>query len=249
METGDTGMSVAIEFANVGKVYTRQLSGQRDTILQGFNFEIKPGELVALVGPSGIGKTTLLHIAAGLEQPDTGTVAIGRSDKPARIGMVFQQPRLLDWRTVKSNIDLVAKAAGQDLKRGAALLAAVGLADYAEAFPLALSGGQRQRVALARAFAIDPEVLLLDEPFSALDELTARRLRLLLQDLWRSAPPTGLLVTHNMLEAAFLADRVIVLGQKPARIVHTIDIDVPRPRQPEDPALFEAHREIIAHLA
>jgi ABC-type nitrate/sulfonate/bicarbonate transport system ATPase subunit len=100
-------------------------------------------------------------------------------------------------------------------------------------------------LALARAFSIDPEVLLLDEPFSALDELTARRLRLLLQDLWRSAPPTGLLVTHNMLEAA---DRVIVLGQKPARIIHEISIDVPRPRQPEDPALFEAHREIMGVL-
>jgi ABC-type nitrate/sulfonate/bicarbonate transport system ATPase subunit len=103
-------------------------------------------------------------------------------------------------------------------------------------------------VALARAFSIDPEVLLLDEPFSALDELTARRLRLLLQDLWRSSPPTGLLVTHNMLEAAFLADRVIVLGQKPARIVHEISINVPRPRQPEDPTLFEAHREIMGVL-
>lgn len=240
-------MSAAIRFANIGKSYTRPRSSERETVLRDFNFEIRPGELVALVGPSGIGKTTLLHLAAGLERPDSGAVTFGASEQ-SRIGMVFQQPRLLEWRSIRANVDLVAEAAGQNPARSLALLDAVGLGNYADAFPLSLSGGQRQRVALARAFVIEPEILLLDEPFSALDDLTARRLRILLQGLWRNTPPTGLLVTHNMLEAAFLSDRVVVLGQKPARVVEIVDIDSPRPRMPEDPAFFEAHRRIMRVL-
>jgi ABC-type nitrate/sulfonate/bicarbonate transport system ATPase subunit len=163
--------------------------------------------------------------------------------------MVFQQPRLLDWMPVQANVDLVADAAGIDRKRGRDVLRAVGLADYGDAYPLSLSGGQRQRVALARAFAVAPDFLLLDEPFSALDELTARTLRLLLQDLWIKESPTGVLVTHNMLEAAFLADRVIVLQDRPAWIAQNFVIDVPRPRLPEDPRLFAYHRQIIASLS
>jgi NitT/TauT family transport system ATP-binding protein len=237
-------MSGAIQFKHVDKNYLRAQSGKIERVLRDFSLEIADGELVALVGPSGIGKTTLLHLAAGIEVPDQGAVAFvdGRS---ARLGMVFQQPRLLDWMPVQANVDLVADAAGLDRERGRDVLRAVGLADYA----LSLSGGQRQRVALARAFAVAPDFLLLDEPFSALDELTARTLRLLLQDLWIKESPTGVLVTHNMLEAAFLADRIIVLQDRPARIAKTFIIDVPRPRIPEDPRLFAFHRQIIASLS
>ncbi len=113
--------------------------------------------------------------------------------------------------------------------------------------PLALSGGQRQRAALAQTFAVSPQLVLLDEPFSAVDALTARRLRLLLHDLWREAPPTGLLVTHDTQEA-FLADRILVLGGRPARAVAVIEVDLPRPRSPEDPALFELHRQVMMRL-
>jgi NitT/TauT family transport system ATP-binding protein len=239
-------MSAAIHFRDVDKAYRRPHAVAPETILQGFSFDIRRGGLVAIVGASGIGKTTLLHLAAGLERPDAGVVDI---DTPRpRVGMVFQQPRLFDWLSVGKNIDIVADAAGVDPARGRRLLADVGLSAYVQAFPLSLSGGQRQRVSLARAFAVEPEIILLDEPFSAVDELTARRLRLVLQELWLGTSPTGLLVTHNTLEAAFLADRVLVLAGRPARIAKIIDIDQDRPRQPEDPKFFEIHREILATL-
>ncbi|MFJ8686658.1 ABC transporter ATP-binding protein [Micromonospora wenchangensis] len=239
-------MSVRISLDGVDKAFTNRRTGERQQIFRDFSLTLAPDELVAVVGGSGTGKTTLMHLIAGLERPDTGTVSTGGT-RP-RLGMVFQQPRLLDWTSVETNVRLAATAAGVGPAEVAPILDAVGLTDYARSYPSVLSGGQRQRVAVARAFVVRPEVLLLDEPFSALDELTARRLRLLLQQLWLRTPRTGLLVTHNALEAAFLADRVVVLGGRPAEVVGEYRIDRPRPRSPEDPDLFDVHRRIVAAL-
>jgi ABC-type nitrate/sulfonate/bicarbonate transport system ATPase subunit len=240
-------MTASLSFTRVSKAYVRPSAVAPEPVLNDFSLEVRAGELVAIVGRSGIGKTTLLHLAAGLEAPDAGRVHIAAAGKP-RIGVVFQQPRLLDWLSVIDNIRIAVEAAGADLAAGRRMLATVGLAAHAQAYPLALSGGQRQRVALARAFAIIPDFILLDEPFSALDELTGWHLRGVLQDLWRDQGATGLLVTHNTLEAAFLADRVVVLDGPPARIADVIDIPLPRPRSPEDPDLFALHRAISASL-
>jgi NitT/TauT family transport system ATP-binding protein len=243
-------MSAAVALEDVAKAFPARSGDGVEQVLDGFSLTVAPGELVALVGPSGCGKTTLLNLLAGLVRPDAGTVRVtAEGGAPPRLGVVFQQPRLLDWATVRENVALAAEAAGVPRARAGDVLAEVGLRDHLDAFPTTLSGGQRQRVAVARAFVVAPQLVLLDEPFSALDELTARRLRLQLQALWLEAPRTGLLVTHNPLEAAFLADRIHVLGAHPARIVQTHEIRAPRPRSPEDADLFELHARIVAALA
>ncbi|GAB3912358.1 hypothetical protein GCM10011575_37270 [Microlunatus endophyticus] len=241
-------MSAALEIRGMSKTFVHRQTGRREQIFDGLDLTVEHGELVAVVGASGTGKTTLLHLIAGLESPDSGTIELGGPDRTPRLGMVFQQPRLFDWLPALQNVELATDAAGIGRPAARDALEAVGLAKYARSYPSVLSGGQRQRVGLARAFAIDPDVMLFDEPFSALDELTARRLRLLAQDLWLERPRVGLLVTHNPLEATFLADRIIVLSGSPARIVAEHRIDAPRPRQPEDDDLFALHRTIVGQL-
>ncbi|WP_028936320.1 ABC transporter ATP-binding protein [Pseudonocardia spinosispora] len=239
-----------VRLDGIDKTFVDARNGTPQRVLADFSLTVAEGELVAVVGASGTGKTTLLHLVAGLVTPDAGTV---RTDRPSdssdpRLGVVFQQPRLLDWLSVRENVTLALDAAGLDPAGADAALESVGLTEYGGSFPTVLSGGQRQRVAVARAFAVQPDLVLLDEPFSALDELTARKLRLILQDLWMLRPRTGLLVTHNPLEAALLADRVIVLAGRPARIAAEYRVDRDRPRSPEDPYLFDLHTQIVSAL-
>jgi NitT/TauT family transport system ATP-binding protein len=242
-------MSVSVRIADVGKTFERAGRARSDVALYDVSLAIAPGELIALVGPSGSGKTTLLNIVAGLVRPDRGTVAVTRSDgRQPRMSMVFQQPRLLEWQTVGTNVRLAADAAGVSRERIADALRAVELDGYADAYPLTLSGGQRQRVALARALVIEPDIVLFDEPFSALDEFTARKLRRVVQDLRERHSFTGILVTHNTLEAAFLADRIVTLEAHPGRVIGDERVDVPRPRDPDDERLFHVQRGVLRLL-
>jgi NitT/TauT family transport system ATP-binding protein len=248
-------MSSNIHVQGVTKRYPPLGAAGERTVISQLDLTIKAGELLALVGPSGCGKSTLLNLIAGLDQPTQGGVRFDRPFAGINLGVVFQQPRLLDWLSVAENVGIVLRGRGNaavDVAHSVRqLLQRVELPEHAQVYPQFLSGGQRQRVSIARAFAVQPDVLLLDEPFSALDELTARRLRILLQAMWidgEGPRPTGVLVTHNMLEAAFLADRIAVMGGSPAEIVRIIDVDVPRPRDPDDPALFEVHRQVMRAL-
>jgi NitT/TauT family transport system ATP-binding protein len=250
-------MSSDIRIEGLRKSFPVAARQERVLLFDALQMHIEAGELAALVGPSGCGKSTLLSLVAGLEQPDQGRIDFTSRHADNRLAVVFQQPRLIDWLTVEENLQLVFERHGS-LPDGdpdvliQQLLHRVGLAQHIGSYPQFLSGGQKQRVAIARAFVLDPDVLLLDEPFSALDELTARRLRLLLQELWLDDSrqrPTGILVTHNAAEAAFLADRIYVLGGAPACFTRIIEVPQPRPRDPEDPELFEIHKRVIEALA
>lgn len=195
-------------------------------VLRGLNLQVAPGEFAALVGASGSGKSTVLRVLAGLLTPDAGTIAA-----PGEFALMFQQPRLLPWRTVLDNVHLPAELRRQDRRRRAReLLDLVGLGSYAQQRPSQLSGGQQQRVALARALLLEPALLLLDEPFAALDALTREELHLELLRIWRETGATCLFVTHDIAEAAFLADRVLVLGA--GRVQQEFAVPLPRPRLP-----------------
>lgn len=196
-------------------------SGQH-VVIAGLHFALERGEIVALVGPSGCGKTTLLRLIEGLDPAFEGQIRWSGGNRP-RIGTVFQEPRLLPWRTVEQNLALVRPP---DPAVTDALIATLGLGLFRKVYPRALSLGTARRVSIARAFAIEPNMVLLDEPFVSLDAATAEQGRSVLLDAWRRRPTTALLVTHDMTEAASLADRVLILSAAPMRIQH--DIEVPR---------------------
>jgi len=201
-------------------------------------FDVMPGELVALVGPSGCGKTTLLKILAGLYDIDAGTVRIGteaHSFDPSRdIGMVFQQPLLLRWRRIVDNVLLPTEILGlprkESRERALALLALVGLAGFEDKYPYELSGGMQQRAAIARALVHDPKLVLMDEPFGALDALTREKMNLELLRIWKEAGKTIIFVTHGISEAVFLGTRVVVLTAGPARMADNFEVKLPYPR-------------------
>ena len=231
-------MSAAIEIAGIGKRYATR-DGEVHA-LENVSFEIAPSEFVAVLGPSGCGKTTLLKMIAGLENPTTGEARIhGRPIRgPHRkTGIVFQTPALMQWRTALSNVllptEILKLPEAQARTDAQALLKLVGLADFANKFPHELSGGMQQRVAIARALVHKPEILLLDEPFSALDTMTRSQLNVELLRIWNDSRTTSLLITHSIPEAVFLADRVVVMTARPARVAEIVTIDLPRPRTPE----------------
>jgi ABC-type nitrate/sulfonate/bicarbonate transport system ATPase subunit len=214
-------------------------------VLQGLDLEVRQGEFVALVGPSGCGKTTLLNLASGRLVPTIVSV-----ERPARVRMVFQQDGLFPWRTVRENVLLGLRHVAEPERgpRADAMLALVGLVGFAGHYPHQLSGGMRQRAELARAVAGDTDLLLMDEPFSSLDYLTRLRLRAELARLLVERPRTVVLVTHDIEEAAQLADRVLVLSDRPARIRDEVRLAAPRPRAATDPDVVAAVHRILTEL-
>lgn len=205
------------------------------------DLSLEPNEFVCVIGPSGCGKSTLLRILGGLVRPTAGRVLLHGALLTAprhEIGFVFQRATLMPWRTALANVRLPLEieglAKGEAQRKARDLLELVGLAEFANALPRDLSGGMRQRVALARALVHDPEVLLLDEPFAALDALTRERMNWELLRLWQARRKTVLMVTHNIQEAISLSDRVLAMSPRPGRIEREVDIDLPRPRSPED---------------
>ena len=252
-------MTGSISLKTLSFAFTTR-SGDSLPVLDDIDLTIPGGGIVALIGPNGCGKSTLLRVIAGLLGPKSGTAQLDGSsiDGPdPRIGLVFQEPRLLPWRTAADNIayplDLAGWANERRAARVASLMDLVGLDPaVAGSMPSELSGGTAQRVALARALALEPAVLLLDEPFSALDALSREHFDLELLRLWERAATTIVMVTHSIPEAILVADRVVVLSPRPGRVVADIPVDIPRPRtiaDLDDPAAGRTAREIRAHLA
>ena len=225
-----------IRLKGVSKIYR---SGRKEHLaVSDATFDVMPGELVSLVGPSGCGKSTLLKVLAGLHPHDGGELKIGsatHSFDPSRdVGMVFQAPLLLKWRRILENVLLPAEILGlpaaASRERAKALLALVGLTGYEDKYPYELSGGMQQRAAIARSLVHDPKLVLMDEPFGALDALTREKMNLELLRIWKEAGKTIIFVTHGISEAVFLGTRVVVLTAGPARMADNFEIDLPRPR-------------------
>jgi len=230
----------------------------RHEALSSVDMTVGETEFVAILGPSGCGKSTMLQVLSGLLQPVSGTatiaghdVTVSGGDRP-RVGYVFQDHRLLPWRTVAQNIELVLAAAGipqaewdQRIER---YLSMLHIGGFRNAWPMRLSGGQRQRVSIARALAIDPAVVLMDEPFSTLDEVTARLMRQQLVALWQESGHAIVFVTHSIREAVFLADRIVILTKGPATLLEEVEVGIPRPRRYEDAALTELEASIVERV-
>jgi NitT/TauT family transport system ATP-binding protein len=230
------------------------------TALKGIDLQIEPGEFVSLIGPSGCGKSTLLRLIGDLTEPSSGTVEVnGKSAHQARLdhdyGMVFQDSVLFDWRNVAKNVGLPLEMLGWDRARRKErvdeMLRLVELQGFGDHYPWQLSGGMQMRVAIARALSFEPALLLMDEPFGALDEMTRERLNIELLDLWRRMESTIVFVTHSISEAVFLSTRVVVMSPRPGRVAGVVAIDLPQPRSAdtrEDPRFFEhvtAVRELL----
>ncbi len=243
----------------VNKIFEASGAGQV-IALQNINLEVQAGEFVSLIGPSGCGKSTLLRLIADLIAPSSGDLSVnGKPPSQARLdrdyGMVFQAATLYDWRTVTKNVQLPLEIMGYppDKRKARAreMLELVELGKFEQHYPWQLSGGMQQRVAIARALAFEPSLLLMDEPFGALDEFTRERMNMELLRIWRQTGITVVFVTHSIPEAVFLSSRVVVMSPRPGRITQVIDIDLPHPRVFETrelPRFFELVTQVREHL-
>jgi len=251
----EPGIDGGVEVSHVTKAFGPE--GARLTVLDDVSFSIGRGEFVSVIGPSGCGKSTLLRLVAGLSEADSGSVTVhGKSVRAATreksVGLVPQSPALLPWRTVEDNVSLPIRVntksnAGRSLRDPRQILASFGLEHAISKYPAQLSGGMQQRVAIARAFVFDPMVLLMDEPFSALDEMNRDQQRMGLLEFWQSNRKSVMFVTHSVPEAIMLSDRIVVMAAHPGRIAEIIDIDLPRTR---DEAVYatDAFRDLEGYV-
>jgi NitT/TauT family transport system ATP-binding protein len=252
-----------VSVKDVSMIYrTRGPGGEAlETVaLQDANLEIQPGEFISLIGPSGCGKTTLLRLLADLIQPSSGDLRLGgktpdEARKARAYGYVFQAPALFEWRTVMANVMLPLEVmnfpVAERKERAEKMLKLVGLEKFARNYPWQLSGGMQQRVSIARALAFEPQLLFMDEPFGALDEITRENLNLELLRLWRETGKTVIFVTHSIPEAVFLSTRIVVMTPRPGKIEKIINVDLPQPRDwntRESPRFFEIATEVRESL-
>jgi NitT/TauT family transport system ATP-binding protein len=249
-------MQPVVSLRNVTKTFAEGAV----TAIQSIELDVRPGEFVSLIGPSGCGKSTLLRIIGDLVTPSSGEVVVnGKSARQARLdrdyGIVFQDAVLYDWRTVEKNIalplELMGHGRAERTARVQELMAVVELVGFENHYPWQLSGGMQQRVSIARALSFSPALLLMDEPFGALDEMTRERLNGELLRIWRSLGSTIVFVTHSIAEAVFLSTRVVVMSRRPGRIAAIVEIDLPQPRNAdtrEEPRFFELVTEVRERL-
>ncbi|MGV8936532.1 MAG: ABC transporter ATP-binding protein [Allorhizobium sp.] len=243
----------ALSFKGTGQVF--QTSSGPLEALRGVTFDVSRHQFVAVLGPSGCGKSTLLRMIAGLLQPTSGSVEVfGHPVREPRddVGIVFQKPTLLPWATIEDNVVFpirhkTGRVSAEDRERARELLDKVGLAGFEKRLPAELSGGMQQRVGIARALHLNPDILLMDEPFSALDALTREEMGFELLRIWEAQPKTVLFITHSISEAVLLADRVLVMSGRPGSVIEDLQIDIPRPRGVETSSTKVMH-DYSGHL-